>query len=126
MVFKSKLLPLLVLSLGTSCVGHDGHDKDQMPMDYVRFPYQAAYPGDDSGQSVRAPFAGVLHGRSFLTIAFVPVTADAVFSGITTFAKLPWVQCLTKEKHVPFDIAFLGAPFVSFTHIPSPRQRADR
>ena len=52
MIFKSKLLPLLVLSLGTSCVGHDGHDKDQMPMDYVRFPYQAAYPGDDSGQSV--------------------------------------------------------------------------
>jgi hypothetical protein len=56
----------------------------------------------------------------FLTIAFVPVTADAVFSGITTFAKLPWVQCLTKEKHVPFDIAFLGAPFVSFRHIPPP------
>ena len=46
---------------------------------------------------------------------FIPVTADAVFSGITTFAKLPWVQCLTKEKHVPFDIAFLGAPFVSLT-----------
>jgi len=44
---------------------------------------------------------------------FVPVTADAIFSGITTFAKLPWVQCLTKEKDVPFDIAFLGAPFVS-------------
>jgi hypothetical protein len=63
-----------------------------------------------------------LRGRvtcvQFLTIAFVPVTADAVFSGITTFAKLPWVQCLTKEKHVPFDIAFLGAPFVSFRQIP--------
>jgi hypothetical protein len=52
MISKSKLLPLLVLSLGTSCVGHDGHDKDQMPLDYVRFPYQATYPGDDSGQSV--------------------------------------------------------------------------
>jgi hypothetical protein len=49
MILKSKLLPLLVLSLGTSCVGHDGHDKDQIPLDYVRFPYQAAYPGDDSG-----------------------------------------------------------------------------
>ncbi|KAF8470947.1 arginase family-domain-containing protein [Russula ochroleuca] len=87
MIFKSKLLPLLVLSLGTASVGHDDHDKDQMPLDYVRFPYEAAYPGDDS------------------------VTADAVFAGITTFAKLPWVQCLTKEKNVPFDIAFLGAPF---------------
>ncbi|KAH9992913.1 agmatinase [Russula vinacea] len=58
-----------------------------MPLDYVRFPYEGAYPGDDS------------------------VTADAVFAGITTFAKLPWVQCLTKERNVPFDIAFLGAPF---------------
>jgi hypothetical protein len=58
MVFKSKLLvPLLVLSLaGTSCVvghgggGHDGKDEDQMPLDYVRYPYQAKYPGDDTGQ----------------------------------------------------------------------------
>jgi hypothetical protein len=43
------------------------------------------------------------------------VTADAIFSGIVTFARLPWVKCLTKESHVPFDIAFLGAPFVSHT-----------
>ncbi|KAH8979402.1 agmatinase [Lactarius akahatsu] len=89
MTVKLTLLGLLLLSLGTFCVGHDGHDEDQMPLDYVRYPYQAAaaYPGDNS------------------------VTADAIFSGITTFAKLPWVQCLTKEKDVPFDIAFIGAPF---------------
>jgi agmatinase len=42
------------------------------------------------------------------------VTAEAVFSGITTFNKLPWVQCLGRERDVPFDIAFLGAPFVIF------------
>lgn len=59
----------------------------QMPLDYVKYPYQAAYPGDNE------------------------VTADSIFSGITTFAKLPWVQCLTKGKEHPFDIAFLGAPF---------------
>jgi agmatinase len=41
------------------------------------------------------------------------VTADSIFSGITTFAKLPWHQCLTKDKDDLFDIAFLGAPFVS-------------
>ena len=52
MVFKSKLLPLLVLSLATHCVGHGDHDKDQMPLDYVRFPYQAMYPGDDTGKSM--------------------------------------------------------------------------
>ena len=39
------------------------------------------------------------------------VTADSVFSGITTFAKLPWVQCFGSQKDTRFDIAFLGAPF---------------
>ena len=43
------------------------------------------------------------------------VTADAIFSGITTFARLPWVQCLTRERNIPFDIAFIGAPFVSLS-----------
>jgi len=42
---------LLLLSLGTiSVLGHDDHDKDQMPLDYVRFPYQAMYPGDNTGR----------------------------------------------------------------------------
>ncbi|KAF9816042.1 hypothetical protein IEO21_04217 [Rhodonia placenta] len=58
-----------------------------MPLDYVKFPYEAMYPGDNE------------------------VTADSIFSGIATFAKLPWVQCLGKDKTVPFDVAFIGAPF---------------
>jgi len=67
-------------------LGHDDH-ANQMPLDYVKYPYQAVYPGDNE------------------------VTADSIFSGITTFAKLPWVQCLTKDNEELFDIAFLGAPF---------------
>lgn len=39
------------------------------------------------------------------------VTADSIFSGITTFARLPWVQCLSKQSEETFDIAFIGAPF---------------
>lgn len=59
-----------------------------MPVGYYQFPQPATYyPGDNS------------------------VTADSIFSGITTFARLPWVQCLGKEKNEDFDIAFLGAPF---------------
>lgn len=38
------------------------------------------------------------------------VTADSIFSGITTFARLPYARCLY-DKSVDFDIAFLGAPF---------------
>ena len=46
------------------------------------------------------------------------VTADSVFSGITTFAHLPWQQCLkpsSKSGKTPFDIAILGAPYDTST-----------
>lgn len=34
------------------------------------------------------------------------------YAGLTTFANLPWVYCLSKEKDIEkYDIAFLGAPF---------------
>lgn len=47
-----KALTCLVLftSIVTHVCAHDGHDHDtQMPLDYVRFPFQAVYPGDDEG-----------------------------------------------------------------------------
>ncbi|CAH0034005.1 unnamed protein product [Clonostachys rhizophaga] len=36
--------------------------------------------------------------------------ADSVFSGISTFGRLPYQPCL-KNANVKYDIAFLGAPF---------------
>ncbi|KAJ5745325.1 agmatinase 1 [Penicillium odoratum] len=36
--------------------------------------------------------------------------ADSVFSGITTFGRLPYSPCLSTDD-VKYDIAFLGAPF---------------
>jgi agmatinase len=36
--------------------------------------------------------------------------ADSVFSGISTFGRLPYKECLVDED-VKFDIAFIGAPF---------------
>jgi hypothetical protein len=33
--------------------------------------------------------------------------ADSVFSGISTFGRLPYSPCL-KERDVQYDIAFLG------------------
>jgi len=86
-VSKMKCLILFALfaSPSTLVVAHDY--SNQMPLDYVKYPYQASYRGLNE------------------------VTADSVFSGITTFAKLPWVRCLNQDKDESFDIAFVGAPF---------------
>ncbi|KAK4178347.1 arginase family-domain-containing protein [Triangularia setosa] len=36
--------------------------------------------------------------------------ADSVFSGISTFGRLPYLPCLS-HKDIDYDIAFIGAPF---------------
>lgn len=36
---------------------------------------------------------------------------DQTYAGLTTYANLPWVPCLSKSNDERFDIAFLGAPF---------------
>lgn len=89
---------------------HHGHAQDQMPLDYVKFPYEQPLYRTSTGEgscSLRSSNAFIPDNLPIL------VTADAIFSGITTFAKLPWLQCLTHQQDVPVDIAFLGAPFVS-------------
>lgn len=91
---------LLILSVAAQ--------EGQIPLGYVKFPYQASYPGDGEGNYVRTYTL-----KPTFDLCLSTVTADAIFSGITTFARLPWVQCLTKEKDQLFDIAFIGAPFVS-------------
>ncbi|KAJ3526795.1 hypothetical protein NM688_g8216 [Phlebia brevispora] len=103
---KSIASSLILLAVGVAVLAHEHDDDLQMPLDYVRFPYQAAYPGDNEGTtcSTCARKAGELTASSL-------VTANSVFSGITTFAKLPWVQCLGKDKDTLFDVAFIGAPF---------------
>ena len=36
------------------------------------------------------------------------------YAGLTTFANLPWVHCLSSDEDVAkYDIALLGAPFDS-------------
>ncbi|KAJ3799578.1 arginase family-domain-containing protein [Lentinula aff. detonsa] len=85
----SVLLSVIAVFASERQHGHDHDHGEQMPLDYVKFPYEHPLYRTSTGE----------------------VTADAIFSGITTFAKLPWVQCLTSQRDVPVDIAFLGAPF---------------
>lgn len=46
-----KLIVYITLLIGAATTfAHEGHGDDaQMPLDYVKFPYQAQYPGDDTG-----------------------------------------------------------------------------
>lgn len=92
---RTPLLAFIVTSLASASLQHDHHDEDQLPLGFNRYPYQAAYSDDFFSDEV---------------------TAYSTFSGIATFAKLPWVECLTKDKDTTFDIAFLGAPFVSLSY----------
>ena len=52
---------------------HDGHDALQMPLGYVKYPYQAVYPGDDEGmrftRSVRPPL--IIHPQLPRTPSFL-------------------------------------------------------
>ncbi|RVX67207.1 putative agmatinase 1 [Exophiala mesophila] len=71
-----------------SCVlSHGDHGHDQTP---VSGPHKSLWyntlPGDGGTQ------------------------ADSVFSGISTFGRLPYFPCLASDEE-KFDIAFIGAPF---------------
>ncbi|TDZ26327.1 putative agmatinase 1 [Colletotrichum sidae] len=77
---------LLALSLAAAVYGHGDHDNQQS----MSGPHQSLWynnlPGDGGTQ------------------------ADSVFSGISTFGRLPYQPCLG-QQNVQYDIAFIGAPF---------------
>ncbi|ROT37678.1 Arginase/deacetylase [Sodiomyces alkalinus F11] len=78
---------LLALGLAALVSGHGDHGDNQTPLSG---PLQSLWynnlPGDGGTQ------------------------ADSVFSGISTFGRLPYQPCLS-QPGVQYDIAFLGAPF---------------
>ena len=70
-------------------------------------------------REVAFPPLAAVHDSNHATTYQSPITTEkdvllqlGKFAGLTTFANLPWVHCLSAEPHVEkFDIAFLGAPF---------------
>jgi agmatinase len=53
------------------------------------------------------------HSYSSVTDDFIDITSGSQFSGLSTYANLPYVNCFvdTEAEKVPYDIAILGAPF---------------
>jgi len=51
--------------------------------------------------------------QKFIGDDFIDVTTDSEFFGLTTFANLPYVNCLKADENEEgrYDIAILGAPF---------------
>jgi agmatinase len=58
------------------------------------------------------PVAGLLQQAVFFQ-ANIDVTTGPAFAGLTTYANLPYVQCLAADgvEVAKYDIAILGAPF---------------
>jgi agmatinase len=46
---KSHFATLFTLAFAVVSFAHDGHHEEQIPMNYVKYPYQATYPGDNEG-----------------------------------------------------------------------------
>ncbi|KAK3491399.1 arginase family-domain-containing protein [Neurospora crassa] len=67
----------------------------------------AAAHGDHDQKVVAGPHQGLWYNT-------LPgdggTQADSVFSGISTFGRLPYLPCLA-SKDINYDIAFIGAPF---------------
>ncbi|KND87228.1 putative agmatinase 1 [Tolypocladium ophioglossoides CBS 100239] len=77
---------LLALWLVAVAAGHSQHDSQKSVAGPLQSLWYNNLPGDGGTQ------------------------ADSVFSGISTFGRLPYQPCLSNPK-VQYDIAFLGAPF---------------
>lgn len=100
---------LLSLFLAATAAAHSGHDDEQT---VIAGPHQSLWyntlPGDGGTQ------VGHLHPPKDATSPNKKKTkkqqADSVFSGISTFGRLPYAPCLT-HKDITYDIAFIGAPF---------------
>jgi agmatinase len=46
---KSQTVTLFALVIAAVGLAHDHYHEEQIPLNYVKYPYQAVYPGDDEG-----------------------------------------------------------------------------
>ncbi|MCJ1347903.1 hypothetical protein MMC31_006133 [Peltigera leucophlebia] len=78
---------------------------------YLGVAFAAAAAAHGDGDHTQEPIAGPHKSLWYNTLPGDGGTqADSVFSGISTFGRLPYFPCLASDEE-KFDIAFLGAPF---------------
>jgi agmatinase len=65
----------------------------------------------DASQQPLAPID--CHTYTSVSDEFIDITSGSQFSGLSTYANLPYVNCFVdaEAEKVPYDIAILGAPF---------------
>lgn len=57
---RTQLSVLVAAALACVAVAHgDSEHGEQMPLGYVKYPYQAVYPGDNEGKRDITPYRGV-------------------------------------------------------------------
>jgi agmatinase len=102
MHFKS----LALLACASCALAHGNHDHDQTP---IAGPHKSLWyntlPGD-GGTQVRKNDSYLFFWRACTCIDQTQ-QADSVFSGISTFGRLPYFPCLASDEE-KYDIAFLG------------------
>jgi len=83
----------------------------------VYFSILALLSSSAQGRDITFPPVNPLIGsanQAFLNgqLEEIDVATGSNFAGLTTFANLPYVQCLSAEKNIEkYDVAFMGAPF---------------
>lgn len=97
------LSSLLQLALATAALAHGDHTQKTMQGPHPSLWY-STLPGD-GGTQVRFILAVNMVNKNRLTLH--ESQADSVFSGITTFGRLPYLPCLG-HKDIEYDIAFIG------------------
>lgn len=99
------------------CTAHSSHDQAPIAGPHKSLWYNTL-PGDGGTQVGRCEgTSGEAMGSISLTI--VDFQADSVFSGISTFGRLPYFPCLASDE-VEYDIAFIGGS--SFLSLLWPRR----
>ena len=93
------LKALSIFSLSAAVLGHCDHEH-QAP---ISGPHKSLWyntlPGDGGTQ--------VCNQNTVVDVSKLTFQADSVFSGISTFGRLPYYPCLASDEE-KFDIAFLG------------------